>query len=53
MSSIIDAKPFNDVFPATRNNSKMQGTVTAIYEVGTSYSINLISMVIISLLTDV
>lgn len=34
MSSIIDAKPFNTVFPATDNNSTMQGTVTAIYEVG-------------------
>ncbi|BCR91720.1 uncharacterized protein ACHE_70563A [Aspergillus chevalieri] len=34
MSSIIDAKPFNTVFPATDNDSTMQGTVTAIYEVG-------------------
>ncbi|KAJ5374389.1 Major facilitator superfamily domain general substrate transporter [Penicillium concentricum] len=34
MSSIIDAKPFNDVFTATRGNSTMQGVVTAIYELG-------------------
>ncbi|KAE8154634.1 general substrate transporter [Aspergillus avenaceus] len=34
MSSIIDAKPFNDVFTATRDNSTMQGVVTAIYELG-------------------
>jgi hypothetical protein len=34
MSGIISAKPFNDVFPATRSNSTMQGFVTAIYEVG-------------------
>jgi hypothetical protein len=34
MSSIIDAQPFNDVFTATRGNSTMQGTVTAIYEIG-------------------
>ncbi|EAW10860.1 hexose carrier protein [Aspergillus clavatus NRRL 1] len=34
MSGIIDAKPFNDVFTATRDNSTMQGTVTAIYEIG-------------------
>jgi hypothetical protein len=34
MSGIISAKPFNDVFPATRSNSAMQGLVTAIYEVG-------------------
>ncbi|KAK0632691.1 general substrate transporter [Immersiella caudata] len=34
MSGIITAKPFNDVFEATRDNSTMQGTVTAIYEIG-------------------
>ncbi|PYI04463.1 hexose carrier protein [Aspergillus sclerotiicarbonarius CBS 121057] len=34
MSGIIDAKPFNDVFTATKDNSTMQGTVTAIYEIG-------------------
>lgn len=34
MSGIISAKPFNDVFEATRDNSTMQGTVTAIYEIG-------------------
>lgn len=34
MSGIINAKPFNDVFTATRDNSTMQGTVTAIYEIG-------------------
>ncbi|KAB8227616.1 general substrate transporter [Aspergillus alliaceus] len=34
MSSIIDAKPFNDVFHATKDNSTMQGVVTAIYELG-------------------
>ncbi|RHZ43103.1 uncharacterized protein CDV56_100780 [Aspergillus thermomutatus] len=34
MSGIIDAQPFNDVFTATRGNSTMQGTVTAIYEIG-------------------
>lgn len=34
MSGIIDAKPFNDVFTATRNDSTMQGVVTAIYELG-------------------
>ncbi|OOF91458.1 hypothetical protein ASPCADRAFT_177520 [Aspergillus carbonarius ITEM 5010] len=34
MSSIIDADPFNDVFTATRDNSTMQGVVTAIYELG-------------------
>ena len=35
MSGIIAAKPFNDVFTATRDNSTMQGFVTAIYEIGT------------------
>ncbi|KAK0656971.1 hypothetical protein B0T16DRAFT_441787 [Cercophora newfieldiana] len=34
MSGIITAHPFNDVFEATRDNSTMQGTVTAIYEIG-------------------
>ncbi|KAL2214842.1 hexose carrier protein [Thermoascus aurantiacus ATCC 26904] len=34
MSGIISAPPFNNVFPATKDNSTMQGTVTAIYEVG-------------------
>ncbi|KAK2754743.1 hypothetical protein FQN54_006876 [Arachnomyces sp. PD_36] len=34
MSGIISAKPFNDVFPETRDNATMQATVTAIYEVG-------------------
>jgi hypothetical protein len=36
MSGIISAAPFNDVFTATRDNSTMQGTVTAIYEIGGS-----------------
>ena len=34
MSGIINAAPFNDVFTATKNNSTMQGTVTALYEIG-------------------
>ncbi|ORY68465.1 general substrate transporter [Pseudomassariella vexata] len=34
MSGIISAKGFNDMFTATRNNSTMQGLVTAIYEIG-------------------
>lgn len=34
MSGIISAAPFNDYFPATRDNSTMQGFTTAIYEVG-------------------
>lgn len=34
MSSIIDAEPFNNVFTATKNNSTMQGVVTAIYKLG-------------------
>ncbi|KAJ5650932.1 hexose carrier protein [Penicillium longicatenatum] len=34
MSSIIDADPFNDIFTATKDNSTMQGVVTAIYELG-------------------
>lgn len=36
MSSIIDAKPFGDVFTATRHNSLLQAVVTAIYELGMS-----------------
>ena len=36
MSGIISATQFNDVFTATRGDSTMQGTVTAIYEVGRS-----------------
>lgn len=38
MSSIIDADPFNDIFTATKDNSTMQGVVTAIYELGTFQS---------------
>ncbi|KAJ5646398.1 hexose carrier protein [Penicillium lividum] len=34
MSSIIDADSFNDIFTATKDNSTMQGVVTAIYELG-------------------
>lgn len=34
MSGIISAAPFNDFFPATKDNSTMQGFTTAIYEVG-------------------
>ncbi|KAK4193178.1 putative transporter [Podospora australis] len=34
MSGIITAPAFNDTFTATRNNSTMQGLVTAIYEIG-------------------
>lgn len=34
MSGIITAAPFNDLFVATRDNSTMQGFVTAIYEIG-------------------
>ncbi|KAI9741812.1 MAG: hypothetical protein M1834_000198 [Cirrosporium novae-zelandiae] len=34
MSGIITDKDFNNVFTATKNNSTMQGTVTAIYEIG-------------------
>lgn len=37
MSGIISAKPFNDVFPQTRDNRTMQAFVTAIYEVGASF----------------
>ncbi|KAL9131180.1 MAG: hypothetical protein Q9217_000833 [Psora testacea] len=34
MSGIITAPAFNDVFTATKDNSTMQGFVTAIYELG-------------------
>lgn len=34
MSGIIGADSFNDYFPETKNNSTMQGFVTAIYEIG-------------------
>ncbi len=34
MSGIITAPAFNNIFEATRDNSTMQGTVTAIYEIG-------------------
>ena len=34
MSGIISAEPFNTVFPETKDDSTMQGLVTAIYEVG-------------------
>ncbi|MCJ1371560.1 hypothetical protein MMC20_002778 [Loxospora ochrophaea] len=34
MSGIITAPVFNDLFTATKNNSTMQGFVTAIYEIG-------------------
>jgi MFS family permease len=34
MSGIITAAPFNDLFEATKDNSTMQGLVTAIYELG-------------------
>lgn len=34
MSGIITAPAFNDLFPATKGNSTMQGFVTAIYEIG-------------------
>ena len=43
MSSIIDADPFNDVFTATRDNSTMQGVVTAIYELGMCRSFELLA----------
>lgn len=36
MSGIITSPAFNDLFPATKDNSTMQGFVTAIYEIGTS-----------------
>lgn len=41
MSSIIDADPFNDIFTATKDNSTMQGVVTAIYELGTFRNYNI------------
>ncbi|KAL8948751.1 MAG: hypothetical protein Q9222_005090 [Ikaeria aurantiellina] len=34
MSGIITAPAFNDLYPATKDNSTMQAFVTAIYEVG-------------------
>ena len=34
MSGIITAPAFNDIFTATKDNSTMQGFVTAIYEIG-------------------
>jgi hypothetical protein len=34
MSSIIDAPDFTDVLTELRGNSTMQGTVTALYEIG-------------------
>ncbi|MCJ1229231.1 hypothetical protein MMC12_005896 [Toensbergia leucococca] len=34
MSGIITAPAFNNLFTATKNNSTMQGFVTAIYEIG-------------------
>lgn len=34
MSGIITSPVFNDMFPATKGNSTMQGFVTAIYEIG-------------------
>src|SRR6478609_3099227 len=34
MSGIITAEPFADVLTETRDNSEMQGLVTAIYEIG-------------------
>ncbi|KAK3936104.1 sugar transporter STL1 [Diplogelasinospora grovesii] len=34
MSGIITAPAFNNMFEATRGNATMQGTVTAIYEIG-------------------
>ncbi|EON96387.1 putative sugar transporter stl1 protein [Phaeoacremonium minimum UCRPA7] len=34
MSGIITAPAFNNIFTATKDNSTMQGTVTAIYEIG-------------------
>ena len=42
MSGIITAPAFNDLFTATKENSTMQGFVTAIYEIGTTLpSLNL------------
>lgn len=34
MSGIITAPAFADVFEETRDNSRMQGLVTAIFEIG-------------------
>lgn len=34
MSGIITAPAFNNMFPETKDNSTMQGFVTAIYEIG-------------------
>lgn len=34
MSGIIDAEPFGEVFPQVRDDSTIQGVVTAIYELG-------------------
>ncbi len=34
MSGLISAEAFNNVFEETRDNSTMQGLVTAIYELG-------------------
>lgn len=34
MSSIIDASDFTDILTELRGNSTMQGTVTALYEIG-------------------
>lgn len=36
MSSIIDAPDFTDILTELRGNATMQGTVTAIYEIGKS-----------------
>lgn len=35
MSGIIDAEPFAKVFPQIKDNSTIQGVITAIYELGT------------------
>lgn len=35
MSGIIDAEPFAMVLPQVKDNSTIQGVVTAIYELGT------------------
>ena len=36
MSSIIDAPDFTDILTELRGNATMQGTVTALYEIGKS-----------------
>lgn len=36
MSGIITSPVFNNIFPETRDDSTLQGFVTAIYEVGES-----------------